>query len=164
MILVFGYHLNWLPIQGWVSPTKNFGDSLRHILMPVFCLTVYPMSAVARQTRSAMLEVIHQDYIRTAWSRGLNERQVILKHAIRNAIIPVITLIGINVRQIFGGQVLIETVFSIYGMGKISIDALFSSDYAIVQGVLLVMAVVVVLSNLLVDLSYGWIDPRIRYE
>ena len=111
-----------------------------------------------------MLEVIRQDYIRTAWAKGLNERQVIIKHAIRNAIIPVITLIGMNIRQIFGGAVLTETVFSIYGMGKLSVDALFSSDYAIVQGVILVVGVVVVLSNLLVDLSYGWIDPRIRYD
>jgi peptide/nickel transport system permease protein len=132
--------------------------------MPVFCLTVYPMAAVARQTRSSMLEVIRQDYIRTAWSKGLNERQVIFKHALRNALIPVVTLIGINIRQIFGGQVLIETVFSIYGMGKLSVDALFSSDYAIVQGVILVIGTVVVISNLVVDLSYGWLDPRIRYD
>jgi peptide/nickel transport system permease protein len=132
--------------------------------MPVVCLTVYPMASVARQTRSAMLEVTRQDYIRTAWAKGLNERQVIMKHAVRNAMIPVITLIGMNIRQIFGGAVLIETVFSIYGMGKLSVDALFSSDYAIVQGVILVVAVVVVLSSLIVDLSYGWIDPRIRYD
>jgi peptide/nickel transport system permease protein len=164
LILIFGYYLRWLPIQGWVSPGENLGDSLRHILMPVICLTVYPMASVARQTRSSMLEVVRQDYIRTAWAKGLNEHQVILKHAVRNAIIPVITLIGMNIRQIFGGAVLIETVFSIYGMGKLSVDALFSSDYAIVQGVILVVAVVVVLSNLVVDLSYGWIDPRIRYD
>ncbi|MDA8125957.1 MAG: ABC transporter permease [Deltaproteobacteria bacterium] len=164
LILIFGYYLKWLPISGWVSPTENFGQSLLHIIMPVLCLTVYPMAAVARQTRSSMLEVIRQDYIRTAWAKGLNERQVILKHAVRNALIPVITLIGINIRQIFGGAVLIETVFSIYGMGKLSVDALFSSDYAIVQGVILVIGVVVVFSNLIVDLSYGWIDPRIRYD
>ena len=164
LILVLGYYLRWLPIQGWVSPTENLGDSLLHILMPVICLTVYPMAAAARQTRSSMLEVIRQDYIRTAWAKGLNERRVIFKHAVRNAIIPVVTLIGINIRQIFGGQVLIETVFSIYGMGKLSVDALFSSDYAIVQGVILVIGAVVVTSNLIVDLSYGWIDPRIRYE
>jgi peptide/nickel transport system permease protein len=164
LILIFGYYLRWLPIQGWVDPTENLGESLRHIIMPVICLTVYPMAAVARQTRSSMLEVIRQDYIRTAWAKGLNERQVIFKHAVRNAIIPVVTLVGINIRQIFGGQVLIETVFSIYGMGKLSVDALFSSDYAIVQGVILVIGAVVVISNLVVDLSYGWIDPRIRYE
>jgi peptide/nickel transport system permease protein len=164
MVLVFGLYLGWLPIQGFVSPWDDLGDSIRHLIMPVVCLTVYPMAAVARQTRSAMLEVIRQDYIRTAWSKGLTEREVILKHAARNSIIPVITLIGMNIRQIFGGQVLIETVFNIYGMGKLSVDALFSADYAIVQGVILVVAVVVVFTNLLVDLSYGWFDPRIRYD
>jgi peptide/nickel transport system permease protein len=164
MVLIFGLYLGWLPIQGFVPPTENLGDSIRHVIMPVVCLTVYPMAAVARQTRSAMLEVIRQDYIRTAWSKGLTERQVIIKHAAKNSIIPVITLIGLNIRQIFGGQVLIETVFNIAGMGRLSVDALFSSDYAIVQGVILVVATVVVFTNLVVDLSYGWIDPRIRYE
>ena len=164
LILIFGFHLGWLPIQGWVSPTDDLWDSVLHMIMPVICLTVYPLSAVARQTRSAMLEVIRQDYIRTAWSRGLKERQVIFGHAVRNAIIPVITLIGMNIRTIFGGQVLIESVFNIYGMGKLSVDALFSADYAVVQGVILIMALAVVLSSLLVDLSYGYIDPRIRYE
>lgn len=164
MILIFGLYLGWLPIQGYISPIEDFGDSIRHIIMPVVCLTIYPMAAVARQTRSAMLEVVRQDYIRTAWAKGLTERQVIIKHAARNSIIPVITLIGLNIRQIFGGQVLVETVFNIYGMGKLSVDALFSADYAVVQGVILVVSIVVVCSNLLVDLSYGWIDPRIRYE
>ena len=164
LIYVFGLWLNWLPIFGYTSPFVDLGLSIKKVIMPVFCLSLFPLSGCVRQTRSAMLEVIRQDYIRTAWSKGLNERQVIFKHALRNALIPVVTLIGINIRQIFGGQVLIETVFSIYGMGKLSVDALFSSDYAIVQGVILVVAVVVVLSNLVVDLSYGWIDPRIRYD
>ncbi len=164
LILIFGYYLSWLPIQGWVSPSEDLWGGISHMILPVICLTVYPMSAVARQTRSAMLEVIRQDYIRTAWSRGLNERQIIIRHALRNALIPVITLIGMNIRQIFGGQVLIETVFNIYGIGKLSVDALFSSDYAIVQSVVLFMAIVVVLSSLLVDLSYGYIDPRIRQD
>ncbi len=122
------------------------------------------MATVARQTRSAVLEVIHQDYIRTAWAKGLSEQAVIVKHVARNSIIPVITLIGLNIRQIFGGQVLVEKVFNIPGMGRLSVDALFSTDYAIVQGVILIIAVVVVLANLLVDISYGWIDPRIRYD
>ena len=164
LVLIFGLYFGWLPIQGYVSPLEDLGDSIRHLIMPVACLTVFPLAAVARQTRSAMLEVVRQDYIRTAWSKGLTERQVILKHAARNSIIPVVTLIGMNIRQIFGGQVLVETVFNIAGMGRLSVDALFSADYAIVQGVILVVAMVVVFANLLVDLSYGWIDPRIRYE
>ncbi len=164
LVLIFGLFLHWLPIQGFVSPFDNFGKSILSIVLPVTCLTVYPMATVARQMRSAMLEVIQQDYVRTAWAKGLNERVVIIKHATKNSLIPVITLIGINIRQIFGGQVLIEKVFNIPGMGRLSVDALFSQDYAIVQGVILVIAVVVVLTNLLVDLSYGWIDPRIRYD
>jgi peptide/nickel transport system permease protein len=164
LILVFGLYLRWLPVQGYVAATDNFWASIRHIILPVICLTIYPMAAIARQARSAMLEVIRQDYIRTAWAKGLAERTVIFKHAARNCIIPVITLIGLNIRVIFGGQVLIETVFNIPGMGRLSVESLFNNDYAVVQGVILVIAIVVVFSNLLVDLSYGWVDPRIRYE
>jgi peptide/nickel transport system permease protein len=164
MVLIFGLYLHWLPIQGFVWPGDNFGKSISSIVMPVACLTLYPMATIARQTRSAMLEVIRQDYIRTAMAKGLSERAIIIKHATRNGIIPVITLIGLNIRQIFGGQVLVEKVFNIPGMGRLSVDALFSQDYAIVQGVILVIALVVVIANLLVDLSYGWIDPRIRYD
>jgi peptide/nickel transport system permease protein len=164
LVLLFGLYLQWLPLFGYVSPFDDFGESLRHIIMPVICLQLYPMAAIARQTRSAMLEVIRQDYIRTAWSKGLAERQIIIKHAIRNAIIPVVTLIGLMVRVIFGGSVLIEKVFNIPGMGRLAVDALFSQDYAIVQGVILVTATAVVFSNLLVDISYGWINPQIRYD
>jgi peptide/nickel transport system permease protein len=164
MVLIFGLYLRWFPIQGFVWPGDNLWKSLSSIVMPVCCLTLYPMATIARQTRSAMLEVIRQDYIRTAWAKGLTERMVIIKHAARNGIIPVVTLIGLNIRQIFGGQVLVEKVFNIPGMGRLSVDALFSQDYAIVQGVILVIALVVVFANLLVDLSYGWIDPRIRYD
>ena len=164
LVLIFGLYLHWLPIQGFVWPEENLGKSISSIVMPVACLTLYPMATIARQTRSAMLEVVRQDYIRTAWAKGLSERVIIIKHAARNGIIPVVTLIGLNIRQIFGGQVLVEKVFNIPGMGRLSVDALFSQDYAIVQGVILVIALVVVLANLLVDISYGWIDPRIRYD
>jgi peptide/nickel transport system permease protein len=164
LVLIFGLYLRWFPIQGFVWPGDNLWKSLASIVMPVFCLMLYPMATIARQTRSAMLEVIRQDYIRTAWAKGLTERMIIIKHAARNSVIPVITLIGLNIRQIFGGQVLVEKVFNIPGMGRLSVDALFSQDYAIVQGVILVIALVVVFANLLVDLSYGWIDPRIRYD
>jgi peptide/nickel transport system permease protein len=111
-----------------------------------------------------MLEIIGQDYIRTAWAKGLTERKVIIRHAVRNGIIPVITLAGMNIPHIMGGQVLIETVFNIPGMGRLAVQALFSQDYAIVQGIILVISFVVVLANLTVDISYGWIDPRVRHE
>jgi peptide/nickel transport system permease protein len=127
-------------------------------------LSLVPLSGCVRQTRSAMLEVVRQDYIRTAWSKGLAERIVILRHAIKNGLIPVVTLAGMAVPLIIGGQVLIETVFAIPGIGRLSVTALFSRDYAIVQGIVLVIAVFVVLFNLLVDITYGWLDPRIHYD
>ena len=164
LIYFFGLYLGWLPIQGYTSPFEDFALSTRKILMPVFCLLLFPLSGTVRQTRSAMLEIIRQDYIRTAWAKGLTEKAVIMRHAVRNGIIPVVTLAGMGVAHIFAGQVLIETVFNIPGMGRLAVEALFSQDYAIVQGVVLVISVVVVLSNLLVDISYGWIDPRVRYD
>jgi peptide/nickel transport system permease protein len=164
LIYLFGLYLNWLPIFGFTSPFEDFGLSIKKIIMPVFCLSLIPLSGCVRQTRSAMLEVIRQEYIRTAWSKGLRERVVIFKHALRNGIIPVVTLAGMAIPIIVGGQVLIETVFGIPGIGRLAVTALFSRDYAIVQGIVLVVAVLVVLSNLIVDISYSWIDPRIRYD
>ena len=164
LIYVFGLYLNWLPIFGYTSPFDDLWLSIKKVIMPVFCLSLVPLSGCVRQTRSAMLEVVRQDYIRTAWSKGLAERVVILRHAIKNGIIPVVTLAGMAVPLIIGGQVLIETVFGIPGIGRLSVTALFSRDYAIVQGIVLVIAVFVVLVNLLVDIAYGWLDPRIHYD
>lgn len=164
LIYIFGLYLNWLPIFGFTSPLEDFGLSIKKIVMPVFCLSLIPLSGCVRQTRSAMLEVIRQDYIRTAWSKGLRERVVILRHALKNGIIPVVTLAGMSIPIIIGGQVLIETVFGIPGMGRLAVNALFSRDYAIVQGIVLVIAILVVVCNLIVDISYSWIDPRIRYD
>jgi len=164
LIYVFGLYLNWLPIFGYTSPLDDFWLSIKKVIMPVFCLSLFPLSGCVRQTRSAMLEVIRQDYIRTAWSKGLTERVVVLKHALKNGIIPVVTLAGMAIPLIIGGQVLIETVFGIPGMGRLAVTALFSRDYAIVQGIVLVIAVFVLLCNLIVDISYGWLDPRIRYD
>ena len=164
LIYLFGLYLNWLPIFGYTSPLVNLPLSIKKVIMPVFCLSLFPLSGCVRQTRSAMLEVIRQDYIRTAWSKGLTERVIVLRHALKNGIIPVVTLAGMSVPLIIGGQVLIETVFGIPGMGRLAVTALFSRDYAIVQGIVLVIAVFVVLSNLIVDISYGWLDPRIRYN
>ncbi|MBW1912534.1 MAG: ABC transporter permease [Deltaproteobacteria bacterium] len=132
--------------------TEDLLLSTRQIVMPIICLLLFPISGTVRQTRSAMLETTRQDYIRTAYAKGLSERTVIFKHAIRNGIIPVVTLAGMGIPHIFGGQVLIETVFNIPGMGRLAVDALFSQDYAILM------------ANLLVDISYGWIDPRVRYS
>jgi peptide/nickel transport system permease protein len=163
MIWLFGLQFHWLPIQGYTSPLKDFGLSIRHLIMPVICLSVLTVASGARQTRSCMLEVIRQDYIRTAWSKGLTEKNVILKHALKNGLVPVITLLGISVANIFGGSVLVETVFNIPGMGRLLVNAVFAQDYPVVQGVILITSMVVVLTNLLVDISYGWLDPRIRF-
>ena len=164
LIYVFGLYLNWLPIFGYTSPMVDFWLSIKKVIMPVFCLSLAPLSGCVRQTRSAMLEVIRQDYIRTAWSKGLSERVVVLRHAVKNGIIPVVTLAGISIPLIIGGQVLIETVFGIPGLGRLAVEALFSRDYAIVQGIVLVIALFVVVCNLIVEISYGWIDPRIHYN
>jgi peptide/nickel transport system permease protein len=164
LIYFIGLYLGWLPIQGYTSPFEDFSLSTQKLVMPVICGVLFPLSGTVRQTRSAMLEIIQQDYIRTAWAKGLTEKTVIIRHAVRNGIIPVVTLAGMGIPMILGGQVFIETVFNIPGMGRLAVDALFTKDYAIVQAVVLMMSFIVVISNLLVDISYGWIDPRVRYE
>ena len=111
-----------------------------------------------------MLEILRQDYIRTAWSKGLSERKVIVKHALKNSLIPIVTLAGMGIPMIVGGSVLVEQVFNIPGMGRLAVDSLFNHDYPYVQGITLILTGVVVLSNLLVDISYSWLDPRIRYD
>jgi peptide/nickel transport system permease protein len=164
MIWAFGLHLKWLPTFGYTSPFDNFFLSTTQAIMPVFCLTVFAAGSTARQTRSAILEVIQQDYVRTAWAKGLTERTVILVHVLKNSLIPVVTLKGMSIRNIVGGAVLVETVFSIPGMGRLAVDAMMAKDYPIVQGVFLIIALVVCMANLLVDVIYGWLDPRIRYS
>ncbi|OGO32209.1 MAG: peptide ABC transporter [Chloroflexi bacterium RBG_16_56_11] len=163
MIYIFGLKLQILPIAGFTSPFVDFSLSTRQLIMPVICESIFGIASNARQMRSSMLEVIRQDYIRTAWSKGLGERVVIFKHAIKNSLIPVITLIGMGVSFIFGGSVLVETVFAIPGVGRLFVSGIFNHDYLVVQGITMVMAVVVLLVNLIVDISYGWLDPRIRY-
>jgi len=163
MIYVFGLKLNLLPIAGFTSPFVDFGLSTKQLIMPVFCESIFGIASNARQMRSSMLEVIRQDYIRTAWSKGLKERVVISKHALKNSLIPVITLIGMGVSFIFGGSVLVETVFAIPGVGRLLVSSIFNHDYMVVQGITIIIALVVLLVNLIVDISYGWLDPRIRY-
>lgn len=163
LILLFAVQLKWLPTMGYTSPFDNFTLSTKQIIMPVLCLAIFPIASNARQARSSLLEILHQDYIRTAWSKGLSSRVVIIKHALRNGLIPIVTLAGMGIPSIIGGSVLVEQVFNIPGMGRMAVNALFQRDYPYVQAVTLVVTVAVALSNLLVDLSYGWLDPRIRY-
>ncbi len=164
MIYVFGLKLELLPIFGYTPPLDDFWLSLKKSVMPVLCLAVLPVASIARQTRSSMLEVIGQDYIRTAWAKGLRERAIVLGHALSNALIPVVTLQGMMIRIIVGGAALTETVFNIPGMGSLIVRGVFQRDYVLVQACILIIALAVALANLLVDISYAWLDPRIRYE
>jgi peptide/nickel transport system permease protein len=164
LMWAFAVKLHWLPTSGYTSPFVNFGMNVKQLLMPVFCMAIFGIAGNARQARSSMLEVLRQDYIRTAWSKGVTEKVVIIGHALKNSLIPIVTLVGMGIAGIFGGSVLIEQVFNIPGMGRLAVDSLFQHDYPYVQGITLVMTSIVVISNLLVDLSYGWLDPRIRYN
>lgn len=163
-IYFFGLKLGWLPIQGYVSPFDNFGLSIQKAVMPVICLAIPSIAVLARQTRSSMLEVLRQDYIRTAWSKGMAERVIVFNHALKNALIPIVTLLGLQLRLVVGGSVVVETVFNIPGMGRLIVDATFAKDFVTVQAVTLIIAIVVLFANLIVDISYGWLDPRIRYN
>lgn len=164
LIYFLALKLHWLPVWGYTSPFEDFWLSTRQLIMPVFCLCLFSVASLTRQARSSTLEVVRQDYIRTAWAKGLTERIIIFRHILKNALVPVITMLGMQVGLIFGGSVLIETVFNISGIGRLMRDAVFSQDYQIVQSGVLIISTVIVLSNLLVDISYGWFDPRIRYS
>jgi peptide/nickel transport system permease protein len=164
MIYLFGLYLRWLPVMGYTSPFIDFNLHAKQMIMPVICEALFPLAANARQTRSSMLEVMKQDYIRTAWSKGLKERIIILRHALKNSLIPIITLSGMGLSMIIGGSVIIEQVFNIPGMGRLAITSILNQDYPYVQAITLITATTVLLVNLLVDMTYGWFDPRIRYN
>ena len=164
MIYVFSLYLGLLPVYGYTSPLKNLAVNLKQSIMPILVLATFPVASAARQTRSSVIEVMRQDYIRTAWAKGLSERVIIIRHVLKNALMPVVTLQGMLLRNIIGGSVVVETVFAIPGMGKLVVDGMISQDYPVVQGVILVVAVAVVISNLVIDILYGWLDPRIQYE
>ena len=164
MIYLFGLYLGWLPVQGYTSPFKDFWLGTKQLVMPVICMSIVSLASKARLTRSSVLEVIRQDYIRTAWSKGLRERYIVSKHVLRNSLIPVVTMIGVQFSWIVGGSVLVETVFNIPGMGRLIISSVLAQDYAVVQGCILLFALFVVIINLFVDICYAWIDPRIRYS
>ena len=163
MIYFFSLYLHWLPVYGYTSPFVDFTKSVKQQIMPVICLSIFSIASLSRQTRSSMLEVMHHDYIRTAWSKGFTERYIIFRHALKNSLIPIVTLLGLSFSHIIGGSVLIETVFNIPGLGRMAVNAVFSQDYSVVQGFSFIVAVFILLTNLVVDISYGWLDPRIRY-
>jgi peptide/nickel transport system permease protein len=162
MILLFSVHLGWLPASGFVSPGESLWGNLATLIMPAFVLGNAIAAVIMRHTRSAMLQVMRSDYVRTARAKGLSERTVILKHGLRNALGPVITLGALEFGQLLSGAVLTEQVFTIPGFGKLVVDAVFNRDYAVVQGVVLCTASFYILLNLAADLLYAAINPRLR--
>ncbi|MDI9596995.1 MAG: ABC transporter permease [Atribacterota bacterium] len=184
LMMIFGVYLRWLPIGGRISimvPFTRitgfylldsiiagnwaaFSSSLRHLILPAVALGTIPMATIARVTRSSMLEVLRQDYIRTERAKGLSERLVIYKHAVRNALIPVVTVIGLNFGLLLAGAILTETVFSWPGLGRYVVKAVQMRDYPAVQGCVLFFAFIFVIVNLITDLIYVYIDPRIKYQ
>jgi peptide/nickel transport system permease protein len=161
-ILLFAVQLGWLPASGYVSPFEDLKGNLAAMIMPAFVLGNAFAAVLMRHTRSAMLQVLSADYVRTARAKGLTERVVILKHALRNALVPVITLGALGFGELLGGTVLTESVFTIPGFGKLIVDAVFNRDYAVVQGVVLVTATAYILLNLLADIGYFLVNPRMR--
>jgi peptide/nickel transport system permease protein len=183
LMMIFGVYLRWLPISGRISMmisfqritgfylldsliTGNFAafiSILRYLILPSITLSTIPMAIIARVTRSSMLEVLRQDFIRTERAKGLSERMVIYKHAVRNAMIPVITVIGLNFGLLLAGAILTETVFSWPGIGRYVVNAVYMRDYSVVQGCVLFFALMFVIVNLITDIVYVYIDPRIHY-
>ena len=163
LVYIVGYELEWLPRTGYVSLGENFIESLRHMVLPVIALSLISTTLVMRQTRSAMINVLRDDYIRTARAKGLRDRAVIVRHGLRNALIPVITVFGFQVGVVFGGAVITEQVFAIPGMGRLFVQSVVQvQDYSVVQNLVMFFAIITVTVNLLVDLTYPLIDPRIR--
>ena len=164
MVLVFGVWLGWLPVAGYVPLDEGVWRNVRSLLMPSVSLGLVQSALIARITRSSMLDVLREQYILAGRSKGLSERVVIYKHALKNAIIPTLTVVGITFAILIGGAVVIETVFNIPGLGRLIISAVLRRDYPVVQGVVLLIAVAYTLVNLAVDLAYLALDPRIRYQ
>ena len=183
LILLFSATLHILPSSGRVTPLlqptggtgffifdtiakgdfEALGDVLVHLVLPTVTLSLYSMAIITRMTRSSMLETLNADYIRTARAKGLAKRSVNVKHALRNAMLPVSTVIGLQLGSLLGGALLTETVFAWPGIGKFAVDCVLKSDFPVVQGVVLLVAVIFVFMNLLVDIIYAWLDPRIKY-
>jgi len=163
LIIVFSVELEWLPVQGYRPLSEGLWPWLSHLILPSIALGTVYMALIARITRAAMLDVLSQDYVRTANAKGLAPRAVLIRHALKNAGVPIVTVIGLGIALLISGAIVTETVFAIPGIGRLTVDAILRRDYPIIQGVILLFSAVYVLINLLVDLSYRLFDPRIRY-
>lgn len=163
LILGLALWLRWLPPSGYLPPAQDLIGNLKLMIMPTITLGAGIAALLMRQTRSAFLEVLGQEYITTARSKGLAERAVVLRHALKNSLIPIVTVIGLEAGHLMGGAVITEAIFSVPGVGSLAASSIFTRDFPILQGVVLMMALAVLLANLLTDLMYAWLDPRIRY-
>ncbi|MBI2910839.1 MAG: ABC transporter permease [Chloroflexi bacterium] len=164
LLLLPALWFQWTPPVGYVSPVQDLGKNLLQFFLPALTLGTALSASVMRMTRSSLLEVLRQDYIRTAWAKGLRERIVIYRHALKNALIPVITIVGVHMGHLLGGTVITETIFSLPGVGRLTIEAITKRDYNQLQGNVLFLATIFLVVNLAVDLAYAWLDPRIRYR
>ncbi len=163
LIYVFAIELRWLPVQGYRPLSQGIGQTARSILLPAIALSMVYMALIARMTRASMLEVLSEDYIRTAHSKGVSTIVVLLRHALKNAAVPIVTVIGVGLTLLISGVVITETVFNIPGLGRLTVDAILKRDYPIIQGLIILFAGAKVLVNLMIDISYVFFDPRIRY-
>lgn len=164
LIYVFGVYLKWLPPSGYTPPTEDFWLSVKMLIMPAIVIGTGSAAVIMRQTRSSLIEVLEQDYITVARAKGVLEKRVIATHAMKNAMIPVLTIIGLQVGSLVSGAAIAETVFAIPGVGRAAVDAIFFRDYPVLQGAVLMLTLAVMLANLLTDIAYGYLDPRIRYQ
>jgi peptide/nickel transport system permease protein len=163
LIYLFAVWLNWLPVQGYQRISEGFGGWLQGLVLPSLTLSIIFVALIARMTRTSMLEVLSEDYIRTARAKGQSERKVLFRHALRNAAVPIVTVIGLGVALLIGGVVVTESVFTIPGLGRLTVDAVLARDYPTIQAVILLFSFVYIMINLAVDMIYTLLDPRIRY-
>jgi peptide/nickel transport system permease protein len=163
LIWLVSLKLGWLPVQGYRRLSEGFGPFIRHLILPSLTLSLVFFALIARVTRAAVSEALTEDYVRTARAKGLPERRVLIRHALSNAAVPIVTVIGIGVAVLIGGVVVTESVYAIPGLGRLTVDAVLARDFPTIQGVILLFSVAYVLINLLIDLSYLFLDPRIRY-
>ena len=163
LIYAFSLGLNWFPVQGYRSPFDGIGPFLHHITLPTLTLSAIFVALIARITRATVLEVLSEDYIRTARAKGQTERLVLFRHALKNAAVPIVTVIGLGVALLIGGVVVTESVYNIPGLGRLVVDAILKRDYPIIQGLILFFSFLYILLNLLIDIAYMLLDPRIRY-
>ena len=163
LIYVFAIELNWLPVQGYQHISQGVGGWLQRLILPALTLSVIYVALIARMTRTSVLEVLNEDYIRTARAKGQTEIKVLVRHALANAAVPIVTVIGLGIALLIGGVVVTESVYTIPGLGRLTVDAVLARDYPTIQAIILLFSLVYVLINLAVDLTYTFLDPRIRY-